>query len=315
MILHKRGVTMTEHKKGMLFAFGAYTIWGVFPLFWKLLDHVSSLEILLGRVIWSFVFTTIFIVLIGKRKQLMEDLSYLWHNKRQFYSLMAASFFISINWYIYIWAVTHERVLEASMGYYINPIISVVFGMLFFKEKLSRSTIIALVVALLGVLVMTLNYGQVPWASLLLAFSFAVYGVLKKRIVLEATRGLAIETLFIVPIALLYYLYLFSNDSMQFLHVSWQTDILMMISGIFTAIPLILFAKGAQRIPMYLLGFIQYVSPTIGFFLGVFLYKEPFTQVELVAFGCIWTAIAIFSYSSIHEARKRHALQAKEIKQ
>lgn len=315
MILHKRGVTMTEHKKGMLFAFAAYTIWGVFPLFWKLLDHVSSLEILLGRVIWSFVFTTIFIVLIGKRKQLMEDLSYLWHNKRQFYSLMAASFFISINWYIYIWAVTHERVLEASMGYYINPIISVVFGMLFFKEKLSRSTIIALVVALLGVLVMTLNYGQVPWASLLLAFSFAVYGVLKKRIVLEATRGLAIETLFIVPIALLYYLYLFSNDSMQFLHVSWQTDILMMISGIFTAIPLILFAKGAQRIPMYLLGFIQYVSPTIGFFLGVFLYKEPFTHVELVAFGCIWTAIAIFSYSSIHEARKRHALQTKEIKQ
>lgn len=315
MILHKRGVTMTEHKKGMLFAFAAYTIWGVFPLFWKLLDHVSSLEILLGRVIWSFVFTTIFIVLIGKRKQLMEDLSYLWHNKRQFYSLMAASFFISINWYIYIWAVTHERVLEASMGYYINPIISVVFGMLFFKEKLSRSTIIALVVALLGVLVMTLNYWQVPWASLLLAFSFAVYGVLKKRIVLEATRGLAIETLFIVPIALLYYLYLFSNDSMQFLHVSWQTDILMMISGIFTAIPLILFAKGAQRIPMYLLGFIQYVSPTIGFFLGVFLYKEPFTQVELVAFGCIWTAIAIFSYSSIHEARKRHALQTKEIKQ
>ncbi|WP_413367469.1 EamA family transporter RarD [Lysinibacillus sp. 3P01SB] len=306
---------MTEHKKGMLFAFAAYTIWGVFPLFWKLLDHVSSLEILLGRVIWSFVFTTIFIVLIGKRKQLMEDLSYLWHNKRQFYSLMAASFFISINWYIYIWAVTHERVLEASMGYYINPIISVVFGMLFFKEKLSRSTIIALVVALLGVLVMTLNYGQVPWASLLLAFSFAVYGVLKKRIVLEATRGLAIETLFIVPIALLYYLYLFSNDSMQFLHVNWQTDILMMISGIFTAIPLILFAKGAQRIPMYLLGFIQYVSPTIGFFLGVFLYKEPFTQVELVAFGCIWTAIAIFSYSSIHEARKRHALQTKEIKQ
>jgi chloramphenicol-sensitive protein RarD len=302
---------MTEHKKGMLFAFMAYTIWGVFPLFWKLLDHVSSIEILLGRIIWSFVFTTIFIVLIGKRKQLMEDLSYLWHNKRQFYSLMAASFFISINWYIYIWAVTHERVLEASMGYYINPIISVVFGMLFFKEKLSRSTIVALAVALLGVLVMTLNYGQVPWASLLLAFSFAIYGVLKKRIVLEATRGLAIETLFILPIALLYYLYLFSSDAMQFLHEGWQTDVLMMISGIFTAIPLILFAKGAQRIPMYLLGFIQYVSPTIGIFLGVFLYKEPFTQVELVAFGCIWTAIAIFSYSSIHEARKRQTLQAK----
>lgn len=302
---------MTEHKKGIIFAFTAYTIWGVFPLFWKLLDHVSSIEILLGRVIWSFVFTTIFIVLIGKRKQLMEDLAYLWSNKRQFYSLMAASFFISINWYIYIWSVTHDRVLEASMGYYINPIISVVFGMLFFKEKLSRSTVAALFIAMLGVLVMTVNYGQVPWASLLLAFSFAIYGVLKKRILLDATRGLAIETLFILPIAFLYYIYLFSNNTMQFLHEGWQTDILMMISGILTAVPLILFAKGAQRIPMYLLGFIQYVSPTIGFLLGVFLYKEPFTQVELVAFGCIWTAIAIFSYSSIHEARKRHAIQAK----
>ena len=197
------------------------------------------------------------------------------------------------------------------MGYYINPIISVVFGMFFFKEKLSRSTIAALLVALLGVLVMTVNYGQVPWASLLLAMSFAIYGVLKKRIVLDATRGLAIETLFIVPFALIYYGYLYRAGTMQFLHEGWQTDVLMMISGILTAIPLVLFAKGAQRIPMYLLGFIQYVSPTIGFFLGVFLYKEPFTQVELIAFGCIWTAIAIFSYSSIHEARKRHALEVK----
>ncbi|MGM9950409.1 MAG: EamA family transporter RarD [Lysinibacillus sp.] len=302
---------MTEQSKGMLDAFLAYAIWGVFPLFWKLLDHVGSMEILLGRVIWSFVFTTIFILLIKQRKQLMADLLYLWNNKRQFFPLVAASFFISINWYIYIWAVTHERVLEASMGYYINPIISVVFGMFFFKEKLSRSTVAALLIALLGVLVMTLNYGQVPWSSLLLAFTFAIYGVLKKRIVLDATRGLAIETLFILPFALIYYVYLYRTGSMQFLHEGWQTDVLMMISGILTAIPLILFAKGARRIPMYLLGFIQYVSPTIAFLLGVFLYKEPFTQVELVAFGCIWTAIAIFSYSSIHEARKRHALQTK----
>ena len=295
---------MTDQQKGALFAFLSYAIWGVFPLFWKLLEHVSSMEILLGRVIWSCVFTTIFIVLIGQRKKLMADVCYLWKHKRQFFSLMAAAFFISINWYIYIWAVTHDRVLESSMGYYINPIISVVFGMIFFKEKLSRPTIVALFIALLGVLVMTVNYGQVPWASLLLALSFAIYGVLKKRIVLDATRGLAIETLFILPFALMYYVYLYSNDSMQFLHEGWQTDVLMMISGIITAIPLILFAKGAQKIPMYLLGFIQYVSPTITFLLGVFLYHEPFTEVEVIAFGCIWTAIAIFSYASIIEVRK-----------
>lgn len=302
---------MTDQQKGAFFAFLSYAIWGVFPLFWKLLEHVSSMEILLGRVIWSCVFTTIFILLIGQRKKLIADLRYLWKYKRQFFSLIAASFFISINWYIYIWAVTHDRVLEASMGYYINPIISVVFGMIFFKEKLSRPTIVALFIALLGVLVMTVNYGQVPWASLLLALSFAIYGVLKKRIVLEATRGLAIETLFILPFALMYYIYLYSNHSMQFLHEGWQTDGLMMISGIITAIPLILFAKGAQKIPMYLLGFIQYVSPTISFLLGVFLYDEPFTEVEVIAFGCIWTAIAIFSYASISDVRKRHALQVK----
>ena len=238
---------MTDQQKGAFFAFLSYAIWGVFPLFWKLLEHVSSMEILLGRVIWSCVFTTIFIVLIGQRKKLMADVCYLWKHKRQFFSLMAAAFFISINWYIYIWAVTHDRVLESSMGYYINPIISVVFGMIFFKEKLSRPTIVALFIALLGVLVMTVNYGQVPWASLLLALSFAIYGVLKKRIVLDATRGLAIETLFILPFALMYYVYLYSNDSMQFLHEGWQTDVLMMISGIITAIPLILFAKGDKK--------------------------------------------------------------------
>ncbi len=302
---------MTDQQKGAFFAFLSYAIWGVFPLFWKLLEHVSSMEILLGRVIWSCVFTTIFILLIGQRKKLIADVCYLWKHKRQFFSLMAAAFFISINWYIYIWAVTHDRVLESSMGYYINPIISVVFGMIFFKEKLSRPTIVALFIALLGVLVMTINYGQVPWASLLLALSFAIYGVLKKRIVLDATRGLAIETLFILPFALMYYVYLYMNHSMQFLHEGWQTDVLMMISGIITAIPLILFAKGAQKIPMYLLGFIQYVSPTITFLLGVFLYHEPFTEVEVIAFGCIWTAIAIFSYSSIVEAKKRHTLQVK----
>ena len=302
---------MTDLQKGAFFAFLSYLIWGIFPVFWKLLEHVSSIEILLGRVIWSCVFTMIFILLIGQRKKLIADVCYLWKNKRQFFSLMAAAFFISINWYIYIWAVTHDRVLEASMGYYINPIISVVFGMIFFKEKLSRPTIVALFIALLGVLVMTVNYGQVPWASLLLALSFAIYGVLKKRIVLDATRGLAIETLFILPFALMYYLYLYSNDSMQFLHEGWQTDVLMMISGIITAIPLILFAKGAQKIPMYLLGFIQYVSPTCTFLLGVFLYHEPFTQVEVIAFSCIWTAIAIFSYSSIIEARKAQLTQNK----
>lgn len=300
---------MTERQQGISYAALTYIIWGGFPLFWVFLGHVGNLEILAGRIIWSCVFTTIFILLIGKIKVLAEDLVQLWKEKKQFFSLMAASFIISLNWYVYIWAVNHDRVLETSMGYYINPIISVLFGTVFFQEKLTKMTWLAVAVAMTGVLVMTINYGQVPIVSLLLALTFAIYGVLKKRIRLEATRGLAIETLFIMPLALIFYVYLYIQGDMQFLHVDWQTDVLMMVSGILTAVPLILFAKGAQLIPLYLLGFIQYLSPTISFSLGVFYFKETFTQVEFVAFICIWTAILIFSSGSLVDARKKQHLQ------
>ncbi|MEO4052607.1 EamA family transporter RarD [Solibacillus sp. CAU 1738] len=299
---------MNEEKKGILDAFFAYAIWGFFPLYWKMLEHVNSMEILLGRVIWSFVFTFVFIIIIGQRSKLKEDLHYLWRNKKQFWSLAAASFVIAINWYIYIYAVTHDHVLDSSMGYYINPLISILFGMIFFKEKLSRAQLFSVAIALFGVLVMTINYGQVPWIALLLAISFAIYGVLKKKIVLDATRGLAIETLFILPFALAYYVFIFNTGTISFLHINMKTDVLMIVSGIITAIPLVLFAKSAQRIPLYLLGFIQYVSPTIVLFLGVLLYKEPFTNVELAAFSCIWVALIIFSISKFFEARRSKKL-------
>lgn len=295
---------MTEQQKGMVFAFLSYTIWGVFPIFWKLLEHVGSMELLAGRIIWSFVFTTIFVVIIGQYRKLGQDIIFLWNNKKQFFSLLSASFFISINWFVYIWAVTHNHVLESSLGYYINPLLSVLFGMLFFKEKLSRATFLSVIIASIGVLIITVNYGRVPWSSLLLALSFATYGVLKKKIELDATRGLAIETLFILPFALIYTVYLYKIEAMSFLHINVTTDALILVSGILTAIPLVLFAKGAQKIPLYLMGFIQYVSPTITFILGVFLYKEPFTNVDLLAFSCIWIALLLFSLSKFIEARK-----------
>lgn len=153
---------------------------------------------------------------------------------------------------------------------------------------------------------MTLNYGSIPWVALLIALTFAIYGVLKKKITIDATRGLAIETLFILPFALGYYIYLFTTSQASFLHVNVQTDILMIVSGIVTAVPLILFAKGAQNIPLYLLGFIQYVAPTIVLILGVVLYKEPFSQVELMAFSIIWIALLLFSGSKIIETRRAH---------
>lgn len=295
---------MNNDKKGVLYAFLAYAIWGAFPLYWKMLEHVDSLEILIGRIIWAFIFIMFVILLIGMRKKLIDDLKYLWTHQKLLWQLIAASFFISVNWFLYIWAVTHEHLIETSLGYYINPLLSVVFGVLFFKEKLSRMQIFATALAFIGVLILTINYGSVPWLALLIALTFAVYGVLKKKIPIEATRGLAIETLVLLPFALGYYAYLFAKGEAAFLHNDWQTDVLIIVSGIVTAVPLILFSKGAQRIPLYLVGFLQYITPTTVLILGVLLYNEPFSNIEFMAFSIIWAALLLFSGSKLLESYK-----------
>ncbi|TSI05230.1 EamA family transporter RarD [Lysinibacillus sp. BW-2-10] len=300
---------MQIDKKGILYAFAAYGIWGVFPLYWKLLVHVDSMEILLSRVIWSFVFTTIFILVIKQRKLLFEDVKTLWHNKKMFWSLLAASFVISCNWFLYIFAVNNDHLIEASLGYYINPLITVVFGMFFFKERLSKAQIFAVCVALLGVIVLSIGYGEIPWIALGIALSFAIYGALKKKIAINATRGLAIETLFILPFALVYYIYIMLTDNMSFLHIDWQTDLFLMLGGVVTAIPLVLFAKGAKLLPQYVIGFIQYFTPTTVLLLGILLYKEPFTKTDFMSFSIIWIAILLFTISTIFESRKQYNLQ------
>lgn len=296
---------MNIDRKGIFYAIGAYAIWGIFPLYWKLLVHVDSLEVLLSRVIWSFVFTLLFIIIIKQREFLVEDLKSLWKNKKLFFSLLAASFVISCNWFLYIFAVNNNHVVDASLGYYINPLITVVFGMIFFKEKLSKMQISAVIVAFIGVLSLTIGYGEVPWLALLIALSFASYSALKKQISLNATRGLAVETLFMLPFALGYYIYIMSTDKMSFLHVNWKTDIILILGGIVTAFPLVLFAKGAKLLPQYVIGFIQYMTPTIVLVLGIMLYHEPFTKTELVSFSFIWLSIIIFTFSTIFETKKR----------
>jgi len=296
---------MDTDRKGILYAIAAYGIWGVFPLYWKLLAHVDSLEVLVSRVIWSFVFTFVFILLIKQRHLLIEDLKSLWKNKKLFISLLGASFVISCNWFLYIFAVNNNHVVDASLGYYINPLITVLFGMIFFKEKLSKLQISAVIVAFIGVLSLTIGYGEVPWIALLIAFSFATYSALKKQITLNATRGLVIETLVMLPIALVYYIYIMSTNKMSFLQVSWQTDILLILGGIVTAIPLVLFAKGAKLLPQYVIGFIQYMTPTIVLVLGIVLYHEPFSKTELLSFMFIWLSIVIFTFSTIIETKRR----------
>lgn len=303
---------MSELKKGVILAIGAYLMWGIIPLYWKQLQHVGSVEILVGRVIWSFVFTVLFVLLIRQYKQMIADIKMLWKNKKQFFLLFVASVFVSLNWGIFIWAVNNGHLLQTSLGYYINPLISVLFGLIFFKEKISRATAVAVIIAAIGVGYQAILGGTIPWVSLALALTFAFYGVIKKQIPLDATRGLAIETLFVLPIAVAIYIYLMKMSEIAFMQVDWKTNLLLMGGGIVTALPLVLFAKSAQKIPLYLMGFIQFLAPTISLMLGIFLYKEPFTLTEFITFVCIWLAVFIFSASKVLEARKHHATYNKK---
>lgn len=296
---------MSQQKSGILFAIGAYIIWGIFPIYWKLIEDVNSMEVLLNRIIWSFIMTFILIGLIGKLPALRADCEYLWKNKKQLLSLFAASLIISVNWFTYIWAVQNGHILQTSLGYYMNPLLSILFGVLFFREKLSKAVLVSVAIATIGVLYMVWTAGVIPWVALVLAFSFATYGVLKKQIQLDALRGLAIETALIVPLALIAYAYLASTTPTSLFQVDAKTNILLILSGIATALPLIFFAKGAQSMPLYMLGFIQFLAPTISFMLGVFLYKEPFDKTQLVTFTFIWMAVALFSVSTYMQSKKK----------
>lgn len=297
---------MQNERKGIIAALIAYMCWGLFPLYWKALVSVGSEEILASRVIWSFMLTLLFVVFIRKSHALIRDVKVLWQHQKSFWTLMLAAYLIMVNWYLYIWAVNHDHILETSLGYYLNPIVSILLGIVFLKERLSKIQLIAVAIALIGVIIMMVNYGRVPYVALGLACSFGVYGLLKKRIRLDATRGLIIETAFVLPFALLYYAYLAYEGKMVFGMVDWKTTVLLIGAGIVTSVPLVLFAIGAQNIPLYLVGFIQYVSPTLTLFIGVFVYGETFGSTELLSFGFIWIALAIFSVTTILDVRKHH---------
>lgn len=295
---------MADEKKGILFTMLTYTIWGFLPIYWKLLDHVASDEILTARIVWSLIFTVAFIILTQGRKTLLGDLKDLWKSKKRFFALMLASYLITLNWFLYIYAVTNDRIVETSLGYYINPLVSMLLGVIFLKEKLSPAIKFAFVLAATGVTILTISYGTLPWLAFGMAFSFAVYGLIKKTIRLNALRGLALETLFVMPVALAYYTYLFAMGDAAFLNSGGTTNFLLIISGIATAIPLFLFATGAPLIPLYMVGFLQYIAPTLMLILGVFIYGEEFNRINIISFSFVWVALAIFTTTKMMEARK-----------
>ncbi|WP_026583490.1 EamA family transporter RarD [Bacillus sp. J33] len=286
-----------EVQMGALYAGVAYFLWGILPVYWKYLNHVNADEILANRVFWSFFFMLFILLATKKRESFVVTLKGFRTNRKQFYALVIASLLISTNWFLYIWAVNSDQMIEASLGYYINPLVSVLLGMIVFKEKLSPAQYISFGLAFAGVMILTLSYGRFPWIAIVLALSFGLYGLAKKLIKVDSAIGLTLETLVVTPIAFIYMAALFINDKQAFLHVSASTDLLLIGAGAATAIPLLYFAKGAQKIPLSMLGFLQYIAPTLTLILGVFVYHEHFTKLHLLSFMFIWVALTIYSIS------------------
>ncbi len=293
-----------ENAMGISSIVGAYILWGILPIYWKLLDGVPALEILAHRVIWSFVFVLIIVALL-KRKQLKSFFQVEMRQKKTWIGLIFASLLISINWLTYIVAVNTNHIVEASLGYYINPLVSVLLGVFVLREKINKLQTFSFVLAGVGVLYMTLSLGKLPWVSLVLALSFGFYGLAKKLIKVDSTLGLLLETLFALPLALIFLTYLGVKGQHSFGIGSLENNLLLIGSGIATGIPLLWFGLGAQKIPLNLLGFLQYIAPTIGLILGVLMYGEPFTKAHIVTFACIWAAIALFSFSNIQQMMKK----------
>ena len=280
---------------GFIYGFIAYGVWGFLPLYWKLLNEVAPFEILAHRIVWSFFYVMAILVFQRKGHELKETMS----NKDTMVRIMISAGLVTINWGLFIWAVNSNYVIETSMGYYINPLIVILLGLLVLKERLSIWQIISLLFAAVGVLILTMQYGKIPWISLGLASSFALYGFSKKITKVSSLVGLALETMILMPFALGYIL-LRQGQGMGVIGIiSIKTTILLLCSGVATATPLLWFAKATKRIPLSSMGFLQYISPTITLFLGVFIFKENFTKIHFISFGFIWCGLIVYSLSQI----------------
>lgn len=286
-------------RSGVIFALCAYTMWGIAPIYFKALAAVPPIEILMHRVVWSVVLLTFLIV--GLRH--IAKVKAAFKNKRVLLTLMAASALLACNWFLYIWAVNNDFILEASLGYYINPLINVFLGRLFLGETLRLTQKIAVGIAVLGVLIMIFNFGYLPWIALTLAVSFSIYGLMRKQVSVDSLPGLFVETLFLLPAAIIYWVF-FATEVANLSTNSSSLNILLLLAGVVSTAPLLCFTAAARRIRYSTLGFFQYIGPSLMFVLAVTLYDEPLSTGRLVTFGFVWTALALFTYDSFKHYRK-----------
>lgn len=286
-------VNKTDFKlNGILYIFFAQLIWGIMPIYWKTLKQFAPMEILAHRILWSFVFVALMVIGTGEIKKIKEKIS----NRKQLLGLFLGGTLIGLNWFIYTWAVNNNKIVEMSLGFFINPICIIFFGLIFFKERLDFWQILAVVLAFLGISLMTIRYGQAPWIALALALIFSLYSVVKKLSQVDALIGLALESFAVAPIALTYLIYrhLGAHSSMEITLELWP---LIIVSGVITSVPLYLYARGTKLLPMSTLGFLQYLSPSLNLLIGIFIYKEAFSLADLGNYSLIWLGLLIYTYS------------------
>lgn len=288
------------YKSGLIYALLSYSAWGVFPLYWKLLMDAPPQQILAHRVVWSLLF--LFLILAWRRDTVF--ITYL-TSPKILGILVLTGALIGGNWFTYIYAVNNNHIVDSSLGYYINPIVNILLGVVFLKERLSRVQIIAVSFAFAGVAYLTIHYGKLPFISLILAFSFGLYGLLRKKANLQSMPGLMVETLLLAPIAIWYLWYAESKGIGALGNYSMLMDVLLVMGGPVTALPLFWFGIAATRIPLSTLGFIQYLSPTVQLLIGIFVFSEPFDSAYMISFALVWIGLGIYTYSVIASMRKR----------
>ncbi len=295
----------SEARTGVAFGLGAFLFWGFGPLYFKAVDAVPPLEVLAHRVVWSVILLAGLLLALGRLRSVLHQLAAPGVLPR----LVASTLLISTNWLVFIWAVGQERVLEISLGYYINPLVNVLLGVLVLRERLTTPAALAVLLAAAGVTNLAWQTAGFPWVSLVLAFSFGVYGLVRKLTPLGPIDGLLLETALVAPLALGYLLWLGWQGAGHFAAdlaaTGGVTSLLLVAAGPVTAIPLIWYAAGARRLRYTTVGFLQYLAPTCHFLLAVFLFGEPFDTAQLVTFACIWTAVAIFTGDSLLRHRRR----------
>lgn len=291
-------------RQGVFFAIAAYTMWGIAPVYFKWLESVPALEILSHRIIWSFILVLALILILRRGSRLKPVLQ----NKKQMMRLALATCLLGGNWFLFIWAINNDHILDASLGYYINPLLNVAIGMAFFAERMRKMQLVAIALAFVGVLIQVVSFGSVPWVALTLAFSFAIYGAIRKRLPIDSITGLWLETLILMPAVLIYMLFFASSNAADMTQNTWQINTLLIAAGVVTTAPLLCFTAAAQRIRYSTLGFFQYIGPSLMFILAVWVYGEPLAADKLVTFAIIWAALALYSVDTlVHQQRSKRA--------